>query len=313
MRIPTVAAGLATALVIIGGSSEAGARQAAAFDAGNPSTYPAGTKGCTSACTSGTIALPLPASGVLTFSRFVANGAFTITFVPNAGNTPATLRVTGDVVLHAPSCCGAMTVSGHDGGTGTANAGGQGGDGGVGGFKGGYGHAQPITGFTIGGNGLGPGGGIGATTTLQASGGEFVGGLELNPIVGGSGGGGGSGGEDISGCTGGGGGGGGGGLLIVAGGTITLQNFGIHADGGGGGDVGDRTCAQGGAGGSGGGIRLVARRFEDLGGAKLTAHGGNAGYKSITGTSGRIRLESSDASGLHAFITEPQASRAQVK
>lgn len=313
MRILPVVLGLATAFALLDGSSTARAQQARAFDAGNPSTYPAGTMGCTVACESGTITLPLPADGVITFSRFVADGAFTITFAPNARNTPATLRVTGDVVLHAPSCCGSLSLSGHDGGTGTANAGGQGGEGGIGGFKGGYGHAQPITGFTIGGNGLGPGGGIGATTTLQASGGEFVGGLELDPIVGGSGGGGGSGGEDVSGCTGGGGGGGGGALLIVAGGKISLQNFGIHADGGAGGDVGDRTCAQGGAGGSGGGIRLVARTFEDLGGAKVTAHGGNAGYKSITGTSGRIRLESSDPTVLHAFTTEPQASRVQVK
>src|SRR5512142_417166 len=145
MRIPTVAVGLATALALVGGSSQVRAQRAPAFDAGNPSTYPAGTTGCTSACTSGTITLPLPANGVLTLSRFVANGAFTIAFAPNADNTPATLRVTGDVVLHAPSCCGALNVSGHDGGTGTANAGGLGGEGGVGGFKGGYGHAQPIT------------------------------------------------------------------------------------------------------------------------------------------------------------------------
>ena len=306
-------AGLVLAAVFFcSGHARALAQGARPFDAGDPSTYPAGTHGCAAACTSGMIVLPLPADGVLRFSRFTANGSFTITFAPNARNTPATIRVGGDVVLHAPRCCGTLSVNGHDGQSGTASGPGLGGDGGVGGYKGGYGHGQPITGFTIGGNGLGPGGGVGATTTIQAVGGEFVGPPELNPIVGGSGGGGGSGIEGPA-CTGGGGGGGGGGLLIVVGGRISLQNFEIHADGGNGGDVGDRSCAQGGAGGSGGGIRLVARTFEDGGSVTIMARGGKPGFKGLGGTAGRIRLESHDGSATTVFLTEPPASRVQVK
>jgi hypothetical protein len=311
MRTRIVALLIAIA-VVCAGHSAAHAQRAPAFDAGDPSTYPPGTHGCTAACTSGTITLPLPAKGVLTFSRFTADGAFTITFTPNTANSPVTIRVTDDVVLHAPACCGHVSVSGHDGANGTAAGPGLGGAGGPGGYEGGYGHGQPITGFTIGGNGLGPGGGVGATTTIQAVGGEFVGPPELDPIVGGSGGGGGSGIEGPA-CTGGGGGGGGGGLLIVAGGRISLRNFELHADGGNGGDVGDRTCAQGGAGGSGGGIRLVARTFEQDGSVTIMARGGRAGYKGLGGTAGRIRLESWDQTALKVFLTEPEASRVRVK
>jgi hypothetical protein len=311
MRI-RIAVFLIAAAFCSSGHTRVRAQQAQAFDAGNPSTYPPGTRGCTARCTSGTVTLQLPPDGVLRFSRFTANGSFTITFAPNASNTPATIRVADAVVLQAPSCCGTLSVSGHDGANGTASGPGLGGAGGAGGYKGGYGHGQPITGFTIGGDGKGPGGGVGATTTIQAVGGEFVGPTSLNPIVGGSGGGGGSGIEGPA-CTGGGGGGGGGGLLIVAGGSISIKNFEIHADGGNGGDVGDRTCAQGGAGGSGGGIRLVARTFEDGGSVTLRAGGGRPGYKGLAGTAGRIRLESSDATALDAFVTEPEASRVQVK
>ena len=66
-----------------------------AFDAGDPRTYPAGTTGCPSACDGGTIVLPLPEDGVLRFSSFKAEGAFTISFRPNATNTAATLLVAG--------------------------------------------------------------------------------------------------------------------------------------------------------------------------------------------------------------------------
>src|SRR3954468_15698470 len=51
-----------------------------AFNAGDPSTYPAGTTGCTAACESGTITLAIPADAILRFSSFTAPGAFTIGF-----------------------------------------------------------------------------------------------------------------------------------------------------------------------------------------------------------------------------------------
>src|SRR5512146_1113359 len=98
MRTRNVAFLIAIA-VVCAGHVRTQAQRAPAFDAGDPSTYPPGTRGCAAACTSGTITLPLPANGVLTFSRFTADGAFTITFAPNAANTPVTIRVSDDVVL----------------------------------------------------------------------------------------------------------------------------------------------------------------------------------------------------------------------
>ena len=62
------------------------------FDAGDPATYPPGTVGCASNCQSGTVTLPIPPDGLFRFSRFVADGAFTITFKANAANTPVTAR-----------------------------------------------------------------------------------------------------------------------------------------------------------------------------------------------------------------------------
>ena len=42
------------------------------FNAGNPATYPPGTTGCTSNCTTGTITIATPPDGVLKFSSFTA-------------------------------------------------------------------------------------------------------------------------------------------------------------------------------------------------------------------------------------------------
>jgi len=285
------------------------------FNAGDPSTYPAGTTGCASACQSGTIVLAIPADGVLRFSSFTASGPFTISFRPNATNTPVTLLVSGDVVLRAPVCCGTLTIVGHTGDAATAARGvGVGGLGGPGAFRGGRGHGQPlgVGGLTPGGNGEGPGGGWGATTNVEALGGTFTGTPELQPLVGGSGGGGGSGSGFEPACLGGGGGGGGGAILLKANGRIALQNFQLVADGGPGGQPADRSCAQGGAGGSGGAIRLVARTFSATDAARLTAKGGEPAHRGGVATAGRIRLESADNSSETAFSTEPTASRALV-
>jgi hypothetical protein len=284
-----------------------------AFDASDPQTYPPGTTGCATPCKSGTIVLPLPADGVLRFSRFVADGAFAISFRPNAANTPVTVLVAGDVVLRGSSCCGTLSVTGNRGDAATLERGvGVGGPGGPGAFRGGRGHGQPlgIGALTPGGNGEGPGGGWGATTNVEAIGGTFTGTPELQPLVGGSGGGGGSGFGFEPACLGGGGGGGGGALLIKANGRFTIQDFQIVADGGPGGEPADRTCAQGGAGGSGGALRLVARTFATSGTARLSAKGGVPAYRAGVATAGRIRIESVDRAGQsERFEMEPEGSR----
>ncbi len=48
------------------------------FNAANPATYPPGTTGCTSNCTSGTITFTTPPDGILKFSSFTADGGFNI-------------------------------------------------------------------------------------------------------------------------------------------------------------------------------------------------------------------------------------------
>lgn len=285
-----------------------------AFDASDPQTYPAGTTGCAAACKAGTIVLPLPPDGVLRFSRFVVDGAFTISFRPNATNTPVTLLVGGDLLLRGSSCCGTLTVAGSSGTAGSLASGvGVGGPGGPGAFRGGRGHGQPlgIGALTPGGNGEGPGGGWGATTNVEAIGGTFTGTPELQPLIGGSGGGGGSGFGFEPACLGGGGGGGGGALLIKANGRVTIQDFQIVANGGPGGEPADRSCAQGGAGGSGGAIRLVARTFSTAGTARLTAKGGVPAYRAGIATAGRIRVESAERTTgpVEQFTTEPELVR----
>ena len=162
------------------------------FNAANPATYPPGTTGCTSNCTSGSITFTLPPDGILRFSSFTAVGGFNIGFTRNAANTPVTLLVAGNVVLQGTAgCCQVMGVNasaGSSGGNGVAGVGALGGNGG---FRGGDGSALAINGASSGGAGLGPGGGAGGTPTTVSGGGTFFGVPELLPLLGGSGGGGG--------------------------------------------------------------------------------------------------------------------------
>jgi hypothetical protein len=280
------------------------------FNAGNPATYPPGTSGCSAACTSGSVTLPLPPDGVLRFSSFTVDGNFTIGFFRNTANTPVTILVSGNVLLRSTvGCCPDLHVSANDGSSGTVGFAGVGGLGGNGGFRGGDGSVLPINGFNIGGAGLGPGGGAPGTPTGGAGGGVFFGLPELVPLIGASGGGGGAGFGTANNCAGGGGGGGGGGLLIVANGTFTIQDYDVLAQGGTGGAPGNSTCSNGGGGGSGGAVRLVAARFVDVGNGRLWAQGLSAGSGSSSGTNGRIRLESLDASAQTSFSSNPPAIR----
>jgi hypothetical protein len=253
--------------------------------------------------------MTLPPDGIFRFSSFTVDGSFTVGFGRNAANTPVSILVAGNAIIRSGGCCPDLSVSGGAGSSGTASTAGVGALGGNGGFKGADGSALAINGANVGGTGLGPGGGAGGTPTSGASGGTFFGLPELLPLLGGSGGGGGSGFGSTANCTGGGGGGGGGALLIVANGTMHIQNYDIVAEGGGGGSVGNGGCANGGGGGSGGAIRLVANRFIDGGAARLWASGGGGGHNSFSGTVGRIRLESLDASAQTAFAPQIAALR----
>jgi hypothetical protein len=280
------------------------------FDASKPATYPPGTSGCSSDCTSGTITFTLPADGVLKFKSFKAVGGFYIRFAGHAANPPVTILVAGDVELRSTfGCCYYLDVSGSDGSHGGNGFAGIGGMGGPGGFRGGDGASEPVNLATVGGAGSGPGGGSGATASAISTGGTFIGVPELLPLVGGSGGGGGTSTGTSTNCTGGGGGGGAGAILIAANGTLTISNYQLYAVGGSGGSVGNGNCARGGSGGSGGAIRLVANRFAHGGTAQLFAYGGGVSFTGNAGTPGRIRLEAVDISAQTAFTPNPLALR----
>jgi hypothetical protein len=242
------------------------------------------------------IEVPLPPDGVVVFDNIDMNGATirgcnsNLTFSRNAANTPITILVKGNVTIRNS---GRINVRGFAGGDGSSGAAGGPGLGGLGGFAGGEGAYQLVNFASIGGNGVGPGGGLGATLSPAAfaNGGLFVGVPELRPLLGGSGGGGGRSASASAGNSGGGGGGGGGALLVVANGTIDIQGGAIIlADGGVGGNVAG--SASGGGGGSGGAIRLLANRIQ--GGGQILARGalgGNSSTQGNGGADGRIRME----------------------
>ena len=154
--------------------------------------------------------LPLPPNGIFNCTTITVASNATLTFTPNALNTPVYLLAQGDVAIN-----GTIDVSGY------ANAGAQGGLGGPGGFAGANGGYLNLP----GGDGHGPGGGhcapglgpnaVGsawsATNPQNARGttnnGSVYGSPLLIPLVGGSGGGGTSDGP---------GGSGGGGAVLIA-------------------------------------------------------------------------------------------------
>jgi hypothetical protein len=273
------------------------------FDSAIPSTFPPGTSD-----NGNTITFTLPDDGIFRFSSFRVNGR-NVQFNRNAGNTPVTILVAGDVNILNSGCCPSFSVSGASGSGGNSSFAGVGGQAGPGGFRGGDGAAQAINNAAIGGSGFGPGGGAGATATpfVHGSGGTFLGLPELIPLLGGSGGGGGSSASAGStSCSAGGGGGGGGALLIAANGTLTIQNVQLFADGGSGAGSGNGNCASAGGGGSGGAIRLVAKSLVHSGTVNLLARAGGGGN---AGSDGRVRLESVDTSSQTAFGTQPAALR----
>lgn len=272
--------------------------------------------------------IPLPPSGVLNYTSVNIPTGVTVTFRKNATNTPVVMLVSGNVsIVGTINISGASSRNVGASGDGVLGDDGLPGVGGPGGGNGGRG-GQPgaVRATTMGGAGIGPGGGAGgwisavcsnyrlggagagyAVTAANASngcgstidsviGGPAYGSAELLPLLGGSGGGGGGGGPTFSGS---GGGGGGGAILIAASGSISIVGS-ILAVGGASGSSAGQGCGTIGGGGSGGAIRLVATSIS--GNGSLSALGGGTGDFSScsdyyggygsTGSAGRIRLES---------------------
>ena len=224
-----------------------------------------------------------------------------LSFVPNPNNTPVIIRATGNVTFNGGTF---ITVEGSPGVRAFGLVAGQGGQGGPGGYRGGEGGDGGIA-PTKGGDGLGPGGGVGGLINQNSlTGAKFLttgvtigttaipaGNDLLSTFRGGSGGGGGGGRTNLE--AGGGGGGGGGAVLIAANGTITVSGT-VTANGGG----NENICCNprtAGTPGTGGIVRLVAATI--AGGGNLTAtSGGNICRETLTGcppgsASGIVRLE----------------------
>jgi hypothetical protein len=215
--------------------------------------------------------------GIYHYTSVNIPAGVTVTFIPNANNTPVVWLVQTNCIIG-----GSINLSGQSGNAGT------GGNGGAGGWRGGS------AGNPVSTPGLGPGGGnannsyqtsagggsYGTTGTGVGPGAQY-GNPYLLPLMGGSGGGGNYygnpwvGGEVFDG-----GGGGGGAILIAASGTVTLNGL-ISANGGGSGNGGPGWSLGG--GGSGGGLRVVATSFGGTGRAETRGGG--------TGGSGRIRID----------------------
>jgi hypothetical protein len=240
--------------------------------------------------------IPLPPDGVLNYTTVTVPAGVTVSFAPNAANTPVTLLATGDVTL-----AGTITVNGANAvASSTTFA-----SGGPGGFRSGLGAA--LGGSTTETAGSGPGGGT--TTPLQRNGnygapGSFV---SLIPLLGGSGGGGAPATSLTAGET---GSGGGGAILMASSTTITVASTGTMTANGGNAGVNcfAGTSFESGAG-SGGAIRLVAPEILGATGATLRANGGTLGCNNGTlPQPGRIRLESLNPGGFPTGNVSPVPS-----
>jgi hypothetical protein len=232
-------------------------------------TFASGSTGALGALApSSNTTVALPPDGVLNYTSVTIPAGVTVTFQPNAANTPVTLLATGDVTIG-----GTVSVDGGPGANNTSSTvRAAGGLGGPGGFKGGDGGLISGPGA---GPGQGPGGGApnggGGTYGAPAS---FT---SLLPLFGGSGGAG----TGHHGCCGnGGGGGGGGGAIVIASSTKISVSGTVSANGG---ACGGPNAA---GGGSGGAVRLVAPEIAGAGSVRAVGAncGGGEGF-------GRIRLE----------------------
>jgi len=232
--------------------------------------------------------------GIYHYTSVNIPSGVTVTFKPNAANTPVVWLVQTSCQIN-----GRIQIEGKQPGAIPTS-----GRGGPGGFRGGEG---TLAKGSIPQSGLGPGGGrviegeryggnasyrvLGGVYTInppQHPPGEEYGNNFLIPLIGGSGGGG-SGKPDprvSDGGYGGGGGGGGGSILIASNNRITLNGY-IDASGGHG--------SSGGGGGSGGAIRLISTLIEGSGsplvGGGTNYFGFNYGSYSSSASSGRVRID----------------------
>ncbi len=249
----------------------------------------------------------LPPDGILNYTTITIPAGVTVSFTPNAANTPVTMLATGDV-----SIAGTVNLDGTKGTFGIVSQGFvPGKPGGPGGFAGGAGGMGGLT-NTFGSPGLGPGGGLPVTTNTSAQYGQYGASgtfVSLIPLFGGSGGAGGaqfnSSGTLITGEP----GAGGGGAIVIASTTkITIAGTGvITARGGDHASAALTNFQQTGGVGSGGAIRLVAPQITNQG--TLVAAGGRVQAQNFeVGGTGRIRAE---AFVFGPFgITSPTASLA---
>lgn len=210
--------------------------------------------------------------GIYQYTSVNISNGVTVTFIPNANNTPVVWLVQGSNIIN-----GVVDVSGKD--IDFSNQG-AGRIGGPGGFRGG----SAAGGGALPGDGLGPGGGKAPSTASSGGGnashatsgvtqsgsglpGEVYGNSYLLPLIGGSGGGGGFNGY---------GGLGGGGAILIASSTEIVINGTISAKGGGNyGNVGN---------GSGGSVRLIATMIRGSGTIDASASPSQAGQ-------GRVRFD----------------------
>lgn len=241
--------------------------------------------------------------GIYHYTSVNIPSGVTVTFKPNAANTPV-------VWLVQDSCTivGSINIAGKM--IDFQSYGMSGAPGGPGGYRGGHG---PLESNSIPQPGFGPGGGkvdesnvqlIGGNASFGTLGnstpqygshhpaGELYGSIYLLPLIGGSGGGGGK----ESGYRNG-GGGGGGAILISASNLITI-NGSINA--GGGGASSSSIYQLGGGGGSGGGVRLISSVIRGSGsistaGGRASIYWGGGTYYSSAGK-GRIRIDAHDDS-----------------
>ena len=196
----------------------------------------------------------------------------TVTFIPNANNTPVYWLVQNNVVIN-----GTVDVSGQ---IANGNLGGVGGPGGWGGGAGGSittagqgpGGGSSSSGYSVGGNAsYGSSGGVynSAYGETQAPSGLTYGNSFLIPLQGGSGGGGGG----PGGC-------GGGGAILIAASNIQLNGL-VKSEGG---------STIGGGAGSGGAVRLYASRIFGSGGIDVNG-GAWSSFYNIYGGAGRVRID----------------------
>lgn len=271
MRIVTLRLALATLVVLLWVTTKGSAQ----VNSGST-----GSDGALNVSVSTNIDMANHPTGIYNYTSVNISGG-TVTFTPNANNTPVVWLVQSSCVIN-----GQLDVSGQNGGYSPAI----GGVGGPGGWQGGSGYPSVTSGQGLGG-GIGSMNGGNASYGTLGSGpcsnmwsqtpgpGPSYGNAFLVPLLGGSGGGGSS-------WVSGGGGGGGGAILIAASGTLTLNGE-IKATGGNSSQNYNATPQQWGGGGSGGGVRFVASKIAGTG--SISAYGG--GSWAGGGGSGRVRFD----------------------